>query len=191
MVGLGVDAAYVQDVAIDLNAELLQKATRHGAGRYPRGALPGAGSFQYVPGIRLLVLGGPGCIGMAGAQLGDWLKPHLRGLNVHHILPRDAVRAGARGPVAVLYPHGYGAANGEAVAYAGQDIRVVTLYLHSPAAAVAHLPSGHVPGDVLLAQGYARGQPFYHNGESLAVGLTGCKKPEHLFFPLLLSLPPD
>ena len=65
------DAAERDDVAADLDAELVEQPLGQGAGGDPRGGLPGAGALQDVAGVEPVVLEHAGQVGVARPGAGD------------------------------------------------------------------------------------------------------------------------
>ena len=73
------DAAERHEVRADLDAELLEQAPRHGAGRDARRGLARRGALEDVAGIDAIVLEHADEVGVAGPRPGDAPAPRFAG----------------------------------------------------------------------------------------------------------------
>ena len=158
------------DVGVDGDAELLKEAPGHATGGDAGRRLAGAGALQHVANVGMVILDRAGEVGVAGPQARDWRHRLVHRFDAHGDAPVL--------PVAVLDPQRDGAAEGEPVPNAGEDLCCVFFDLHPAAATVALLTPGHVPGQVGLGQRKASGDALDDDGQALAMGLAGGQETE-------------
>jgi hypothetical protein len=158
--GGAADAADLDDVADDADAEAGEDGVGEGPGGDARGGLAGAGALGHVAGVLGAELEGPGEVGVAGPRAGDRVQ-------VLGVL--DAV-----GDL-----EGDDGAEGLPLADAGEGLGLVLLKLHPGAAAVAALAPGELGVDGGQVHRRAVRQPLDGGDEALAVGLAGGRVAEH------------
>ena len=126
-------------MAVQGYVKLFQHADRHGAGRDAGRSLASAGPFQDVPHVFKAIFHRPRQVGMSGPDAGDSSGARVVGVEVrliqlfngHRLLPVD--------PVFVFQGHSNRAAEGFAVPDPRMDYRMVLLYEHTTAPAIAFL----------------------------------------------------
>ena len=155
------DAADLDDVTTDSDAEDGKELLRQPAHGHPRSRLPRAGPLQHRPRVVETVLDHTGVVGVAGAghrQAGQV----ARGPAVAPV-----------GPIAVDDAQRDRGARRPAGDDAAQDLHLVPLDLHPPAATVAGLPPGQVAVDRLHIHLQSRRQPLHDGNQARAVGFAG------------------
>ena len=140
------------DVAADLDAEVLQQQARQGAAGHPHGRLAGARTVDDGADVVETVLLDPHEVGVAGAREGHFFDALAGALDGHHLGPAGAVLA-VRG---VVQPEGDGAAERFGKPDAGVDVHAILLDLRPAAAPVAEPPPRQVVVDLLGRQRHPR-----------------------------------
>ncbi len=162
------------------------------------GGLAGAGPLQHRPGVVEAVLEHARVVGVAGPRPGQRrVARRLVGqlsrvdrVGGHHGFPLR--------PLGVADLDGDRAAQGDAVAHAGQHGDLVALELHPGAAAVAEPAAGQLVGDVVGRDLHSGDHAFDHGHQRAAVGFPGGDPAQHAtifpcgclgaFRPLILRL---
>src|ERR1700730_18071732 len=90
-------------------------------------------------------------------------------------------------PVAVLNVERNWTSKGQAMPDAGDDIGMVLLDLHSPAASVAQLPPAELDGDVGLTQRKSGRYTLDDDTEAFSVGFTSGQEAKHLAWAFLVG----
>src|SRR6185295_12225565 len=154
------DAADLDDVAQDADAEVREEGVGERAGGHSSRGLPGAGALGDVPRVVRPELHGAGEVGVPGPRARDRIE--LLGVldSVHDLEGQDA-------------------AQGVALAHPGDDLRLVLFELHAGAAAVAALAPGELGVDGLGVQGAAVGEALDRGDEALPVRLSGGRIAQH------------
>src|SRR2546430_16467144 len=96
-----------------------------------------------------------------------------------------------RPPRSTLFPYTTlfrSGAEGDTFADAREELDAVLLDAHAAAPAVAFLPSGEVPIDVVGGERHARGHPFQDGDQTLPAGFSPVHGPEHEGIVLALLL---
>ena len=165
------------DVAVDVDAELLEEAAGDRGGGDTRRRLAGAGALEHGAHVIEAVLHGAGEVGVAGAHRRHALDLVFDRVDRHALLPVGVV------PVAVLDAHADRAAHRQAVAHAADDFGEVGLDLLALAAAVARLAPPQVLRDVVLGDRHAGRHALDDDEQAFAVRFTGGEKTEvHLSY---------
>ena len=137
-------AAERDDMAMELDAKLLQQPSRDRARCHASGGLTCAGTLQHRPHVVESILDRPSQVGVAWTKPRDPLSRPFDGLDRHFLLPVF--------PVLVPNQQGDRTPQREAMADSGQDFRMILLDFHPAAAAVPELTAVKLRGDIVLAQ---------------------------------------
>ncbi len=160
-------------MAQNLDAEVTEKLLDNRPDGDARGGFAGAGAFEDVTGVRLVVFDRSGEIGVAGT------RPRNR-LVLCRVAGFDRQGFGPVLPVGVGDDHGDRGADGMAVANAGDNTGSVGLDLHASAAAIALLAAPEFVIDLIEGDRYTGRESSQGCHETFAVGLSSRFEPKHV-----------
>jgi len=171
----GVDAAQVNDVAADVDAELPEQSLADGGRRHAGGRLAGGRPLEDVARVVASVFQEPGEIRMAGTRPPNGATAELRiGLlrrGVHDLAPAL--------PVTIANEHGDRGADGLSGPHPAEELHLVALDLHPAPASIPLLPSGQLRIDMLSEERQAGGNALEDRDERWPVRFTGGGEAQH------------
>ena len=166
-------AADGDDTGADVDAERAQQLLRDGPRGDPRRGLARGGALEDVAEIAAVVLHPAGEVDVARPR-----RVHAPLLGFGAVERPRVHRAAPVVEVAVADHERDRRADGLAAAHAADDLGLVVLDLHPPAAAVAVLPPGQVAVDALAVEADAGRHPGDDDGELRPVRLAGADEAE-------------
>ena len=185
-VGVGLHATKRHHVGYGADAErLIQELLGHLAQSHTGGGLTGAGALQYRAGVVKTILAHAGQIGVARARAAQRrIAAFARQVMVECIGAHDL---GPLRPFGVGDFDGHRRAEGQAVAYTGQQTDLVLLELHAGTATISKSTACQCGNDIVRANTHAGRQPFNHGHQCFSVRLP-CRLPTQHNFPRFMCV---
>jgi hypothetical protein len=160
------------DVAENVDTEGAQKSFGDRADSDACRRFAGGGTFQDIAGLREIVFQGTRKVGMPRPRRGYSLVPRwVTFADRQGVLPIS--------PIFIFQLDGDGRAYGHTLAHAREDVRRVTLNLHTAAAAIALLPAPEFTVEEVLIHSEPSGQTREEGDQGFAVRFSGCEVAQH------------